>query len=608
MDVSRQADSFELADYLGVLRRRWWIIVGLTCLGIAASVAYIVVAPKVYSATAAVEVSSNGQQSQQAAGAAKTAVNMDNEAQLVQSASVAEVAVKLLHSTLTPAALSRQVAVVVPPNSQLLQITCSASSAAGSAACANAFATAFLQSSSNIALSGINSQLKLLNSQTAALLTQITTLNTKISNLPSNDPTRAGDQALVTEDVAKLHSFATQIATLEGQQGTSSAGYIATTATLPAAPTSPRKVLVLPSGTTAGLLLGLVFAMVADRRDRRIHGDRDVERLLDLPVLLGLQQREARPTLALASPRSRTGQAISELAHFLTATLGEGNHVVLVAGTSLGPSASVVAVNLASALARMHSDAMLVCADLRGTIAPQLLGLGEGRGLAEVLNGTATVSEVTRRPADLPRLRVITPGLDSTVTLYDLQHHAILRLADELRTDTRYVIVEAQARGQSSDSFALAQFADAALVVVDVRRTIKADAVACVQRLDRLHTPVLGALVLPPLGRRRPAPRARQNQSERSSGKGQPVNRRHSALPPLSESRPQLTPGKPDKPELLVARADQRAAAQAPRNAAETWPFTRVVSPSDQEKGADQNPGARSPEGYRKSAKPANGS
>ena len=570
MDDLRQADSLELADYLRVLRRRWWIIVGLTCLGIAVSAAYVVVAPKVYSATAAVEVTGpSNQGAQQTAGAAKTAVNMDNETQLVQSAGVATIAAKKLDSPLTPTELSKQVTVAVPANSQLLQITCRASSAAGSAACANAFAHAFLQNSASLALGQIKSQLALLNSQAASLLSQITKLNTKISNLPANDPTRAGDAAMASEDTAKLHSYANQIASLEGQEGTSAESYVATSATPPISPSSPKKALILPSGAMAGLVLGLVFAFVADRRDKRIRSATDVERLLGLPVLLSLPQRKVRPPLALVSPRSRTGQAISELAQVVSTSLGEGNHVVLVAGTSSGPATSMIAVNLASALARMHVDAVLVCGDM-GTVAPQLLGLGEGRGLAELLIGSATVSEVARRPADLPRLRVITPGLDSAVTLYDLQHDVVKHLAVELRAAAHYVIIEAQSSGESADTFALAQFADAALIVVDVPRTIKSDAVACVQRLDRLRTPALGALVLPKLALR-PALQVRQDRWERSAAKGQPVRQRSEV--PL--------PG---------------------------WPLPRMKTAADHEKADTQKAWTSPPEGHQKSADTVTGS
>src|SRR2546430_1946370 len=156
---------------------------------------------------------------------------------------------------------------------------------------------------------------------------------------------------------------------------------------------SPKPLLYLPSGLLAGLLLGLIAAFALDRRDDRIHAPRDIERFFDLPVLFSLSQQRFGPQSTLISPRSRTGRAFTELAQSAAAALGEGDHVILVAGTSPGQSTSVVAANLAATLARTRSEVILVCADLRDAVTPALLGVGDGRGLAELLPGPAPASQ-----------------------------------------------------------------------------------------------------------------------------------------------------------------------------------------------------------------------
>ena len=60
MAMSQHADSLEFAGDMGVLRRRWWIVLVLTCLGVLAAGAYIKVAPKAYTATASVNVTATG--------------------------------------------------------------------------------------------------------------------------------------------------------------------------------------------------------------------------------------------------------------------------------------------------------------------------------------------------------------------------------------------------------------------------------------------------------------------------------------------------------------------------------------------------------------------
>ncbi len=575
MRASERMEPAELTDYVGVLRRRWWIIVGMALVGIAASVAYVVVAPKSYTATAGVEVNPTAvNNTQQQAGAAKTDVNMDNEAQLAQSATVATIAAKLLHSPLTPTSLSNHVSVVVPPNSQLLEISCSASSAADAARCANAFAAAYLQNRTANATSQINSELAQLNIEAKSLLSQIAALKIKVNNLPPNDPSAAGDSALSAEDTAKLHTVASQEATLQAGLGSSAASYVATKAIPPPKPSSPSKKLVLPSGTIVGLLLGLMIAVVVDRRDKLMRSNSYLDRQLDLPILLDMPQLKLKPQQSLASPRSKSGRAISELAHTVTSIMGEGSHIVLVAGTAPGPGAGVIAANLAAAITRTYADAVLVCANLRAAVEPTLLGLGKGRGLAEILTGSATVDEVVQRSAEIPRLEVIGPGLDRTVGLYDLRHDTAGHLASSLRQRASFVVIEAQAGGESAEAFALAPIVDAALIVVEMQRSTKADVAACVKQFGRLRVPGLGAVVLPKFPARSVA------QPPHDPEPSQPID---PGVRPRGDSRFPPRVAQPVRPEGRPDAGGQPMARPSP-DPGDTRPLPRVSSPTTEDK------------------------
>ena len=275
-------------------------------------------------------------------------------------------------------------------------------------------------------------------------------------------------------------------------------------ATVPTSPSSPRKLLYVPSGLIAGLVVGLAWAFARDRKDRRIHGVRDVERLGDLPTLLSLVDKPSGRVSGLESPRSAAGRAFSELARYVDAALGDGGHVIAVPATCTGSAGSVVAVNLAAALARTTDRTVLICADLHGTTAPELLGVTRGRGLSDVLTGTARVSEVAAQVGDLPRLRVITPGIDASRAVLAMQQAKLKRLFSDVLDDARYVVIEVQSLGENSDAFGLAQFAEAAILAVEVERAQRDDIVSCVRRLSHLGTPVLGTAVLRPGG---PAPR-----------------------------------------------------------------------------------------------------
>jgi uncharacterized protein involved in exopolysaccharide biosynthesis len=516
MNPTQRPDSFESADYVGVLRRRWLIVLILTLVGVAGAFAYVTVAPKSYTATAAVDVTPTGAEPGNAVAGSRTAnaqVNLDTEAQVMTSTPVATLAAKIMHSPLTPWALAQQIKVTVPPNSSLLNVACTEATATGAANCANDFVKAYLQNRSASATATLNGQIANLTSKLNLLKTQETSLTAKIAKLSRGSAAKLSDEVTLSSIRGQAQQYTNELAQLNINESKDAGGSVSTVASPPGKPSSPKKSLILPSGLVAGLLLGLIVAFIVDRRDKRIRGPQDVQRQLDLEVLLNLPKGAFGREVSIASPRSRTGQAFTDLGHAVAAALGEGNHIVFVASARPGRAGSVVAANLAVTLARTHSDVVLVCADLEGTIAPKMLGLGTGEGLAELVSGSATVQDVVRGPAGMPGLWVITPGADPSLGLYNLQHDTARALVTQLRRDARYVVIEAPAGGDAADTFALGEFADAALITIEIGNTDQANAADCVRRLRQLRTPILGAAVLPALGRiavrppRQPQPR-----------------------------------------------------------------------------------------------------
>jgi Mrp family chromosome partitioning ATPase len=124
---------------------------------------------------------------------------------------------------------------------------------------------------------------------------------------------------------------------------------------------------------------------------------------------------------------------------------------------------------------------------MNSTVAPKLLGLSDGEGLAELIAGSATLREVVQSPPGMPGLWVITPGADPSLAFYHLQHDTGRALTSQLRRDARYVIIEAQAADDGADTFALGEFADAAVVTIEVARTTKDEASDCVRRSASLR-------------------------------------------------------------------------------------------------------------------------
>jgi capsular polysaccharide biosynthesis protein len=526
MSALEQPDSFDLSNYSRVLRRRWRIVLAATCLGTLGAIAFLAVGPKTYSASASVYViptaADQSQGGQVANSRTSGAVNMDSQAQLIQSGTVAAAAARRLHSSLSPWALVQQVSVRVPANSAVLQINCQASSGTAAAACANAFAAAYLQVRKAAAIGMNTAALRTVQGQIKTLESQAGKLTSQISSLPTNSAQRANARAQLTSVTSQLHTLSAQEARLTAQGANSSGGSVISSPGPPRNPSSPKKLLVLTSGLVAGLIIGLICAVWWDRRGRRIYAISAIERHLGFPVLLSLYPRLPSRRPSLVPSTSTAGREFAELARNVALASGPESYVLIVVGASPGNGASMVAANLAAMIAKAGSETVLVCPDPR-SVTPQLLGLAEGRGLAEVLAGDATIGDVAQAATGNPRLRVLSCG-KAPAALYETPHDAALGLVGHLRTQAPFVVIEAQAKGRGADSFALAEFADAAIVVIELAKTGQTELGDCVRRLDRLRTTILGAAVLPATGRKVSAPRrVRLPRPARASVPGEPA-------------------------------------------------------------------------------------
>ena len=197
-------------------------------------------------------VTANGGTANQVAGGRTTGtVNLDTEAQVVQSATVAQAAAKLMHVTETLPQLIKRVSVTVPANSQVLSISCQASSATGAASCAQSFAQAFLSYTSSSTSASANSQISALQSKISALESASAKLTVEVGSLPDNSPQRAAAQEQLNSDQGQLSSLNSQVAQLTAELTNPSGGSIISNAIPPSSASSPKPLLIFPSGLLA---------------------------------------------------------------------------------------------------------------------------------------------------------------------------------------------------------------------------------------------------------------------------------------------------------------------------------------------------------------------
>jgi Mrp family chromosome partitioning ATPase/capsular polysaccharide biosynthesis protein len=489
MSADNAVPSFRASDYLQPLRRHWLAVLLCVILGIGGAVAYLHWAPKSYDAMAAVLVHQpSGSTTTQA-----TTINLDTEAQLVTATGTAQAAAAKLHQPSSAASdLVSRVSVTVPPNSEILDIDYTGSSAEDAQKGALAFAQAYLDQRAASAKATLDNSNKALQTRIDVLNAQLQKVILAGAALTPNSPDRDRNNL----QVAALTSQLTSLSTQQNQVQTTvvDPGSIQTQPVLPTSPTSPKRILVLPAGLILGLLVGVGVVALRNRSDDVIWRADDVARRTGVPVAAVLSGRLHDGDVAIQSASSSDGRGYARLRNLVTTALAQSDRrVVLVAGVLHG--GGPVAANLAASLARAGEKTCLICADVFGSTASGLLDGSPQAGLAEVLAGEIELARALRSVPGVPGLQVLGPGQDPDKADALLQTSSALTLVERLLTSVSYVVVEAPATSESPDAQTLANTAEFAILVLEIGQVPGHDVVDACAQLESVGAPVLGAVV-----------------------------------------------------------------------------------------------------------------
>lgn len=483
-----------MSDYLIPLRRHWLAMLLCLLLGLGLSFAYLQLAPRKYTADAFVLVTGIPSDDASSTTTKPGQINLDTEAQLVTSTQTADQVAKALKvSAATAATMQSNVSVTVPPNTEILDITYVDSTPNGAVKGALAFANAYLAQRAATAQAYLAAQDKALQAQIAALNAQLTPLVTAAATLSPTSEERARTDA-------QINSLDTQLASVTNQDNQVKTtnvqpGQIVTHPTTPTSPSSPKTLIALAAGLVLGLLLGVGVATIRHRADNRIRTPEDLFKKTHVPVATVLATRPTLGTVTLLPAMSGDGRGFARLRNLVTTALEEdGSNVALVAGVRHG--GGQVAANLAAALAGAGEEVVLVCADVYASTAEDLLGGSRGPGLAEVVAGQASLETALRRPAGVPGLRVLGPGLDPEVAEASVQTTGARRVVEQLAGRAAYVVVEVPATATSPDAQTLAHVAALSVLVVEQGEATARDVVDACALLDSMHAPVLGGVLV----------------------------------------------------------------------------------------------------------------
>ena len=268
---------------------------------------------------------------------------------------------------------------------------------------------------------------------------------------------------------------------------------------IPEKPASPNVKLNTVLGALVGLLIGLAIATVRDRVDRRLMEPEDQSEAYGLPILAALPDSRL---LDGQTERFRGLQARLRHFHF-----GREMRCLLVTSSADEEGASSVAWHLASAAALSGDRVLLIETNLRSPSLGRTRGLAPAPGLAQVLQGDASLETVVQvAPSDngdAPGREsgpdVVTAGIAEArdgvpYELLDADAMVeVLRQADE---QYDYVVVDTAPLGAVADAIPLVRHVDGVLVVARRRRTTRTAAEGLRELLRALGAPVVGVVAI----------------------------------------------------------------------------------------------------------------
>ncbi len=332
----------ELRDYVRVLRMSRLIIALCLLMGVLAATAITLNTPPTFEARARVFVSTSmgSDVSDLQQGSTFTIQRVRTYAELVGTSAVLQPTVDALELDASVRAIRGQVSASVPPNTSVIDIRATASTAQDAADLATAVAE-------------------------------------------------------------QLSSAVEDLETTENSLGSPVQLSIVQRAEVPGAASSPRLKFNLALGALLGLAIGLGIALLRSALDTRIHNEVDIEKLTDRPVLGGIPfdgNAKDKPLVMHTNSNSVRAEAIRSLRTNLqfVETDRPGRSFVVTSSRE-AEGKSTTSANLAIALSELGAKVLLVDADLRRPDVHRYMGVEGGVGLSDCIIGRVNPEAAIQR-------------------------------------------------------------------------------------------------------------------------------------------------------------------------------------------------------------------
>ena len=479
-------EPVEVRRYIDAIRRARWLIAAITVLLTGVVVGVSVSVPSSYTAEASIVKQVNTGAFESVDPQVVTR-ELNTIGQLITTSNVLDAAARKLPGE-TGDSLSEKVESSVDPEANLIYVTAHSGTARQAANIANTVARTF-----------VDAQAQTEKRQIEAARNNLLQEQDRLRSQPGADSQLQAIQDRLSQLGVNLAAAGTDLGIAEGAE-------------VPKERSSPKPVRNGVLALFLGLFIGVLVALGRDQLVPRVSSQRELSRLIDLPLLASIPYVSRRFGLrpkVLSGIEYETYQSLAASVRFALPP-AEEPRLVLVTSALHAEGKSTVTARLGAALAQAGQRTLLVSADLRwptlheqveGPLAPGLTDIlqrferNEDRDAVRhaMLSYIVPVSDQSRRgtlhflpsghKVDDPAQLLTGPAMDSLAA-------ALLEL------DYAYVLVDSAPILGIADSLALARALHHVLFVGRLDRLTLDTIFDAREMLDRFDTEPLGMVVV----------------------------------------------------------------------------------------------------------------
>ena len=234
-------------------------------------------------------------------------------------------------------------------------------------------------------------------------------------------------------------------------------------------PVKPVGMVIYALFGLVGLLLPTAALAGRNALNTRVTRRVDVESSTQVPILGEVMNKRHRDILVVAPHhRSVIAEQIRSIRTNLQVWNGDTDQkqVLLFTSSMSGEGKSFVSLNLGASLALTSQPTVILEMDMRMPRLHQLFDIDNSVGLSSYLNGEATLADVLKPVPGHPNYFIIPSGPLPYDPSELLGGPNVKQLIELLRTQFRYILLDAPPIGIVTDAQVIAPYADATLFVI----------------------------------------------------------------------------------------------------------------------------------------------